>query len=90
MKQRHTLFVPFLLLALAAPAIASERNTVSGTVGKTVNYCIGGSEDRKLIPQDEVVQNPFHETTQFSCQSEGGRPTYMPDLEPAIKDGKLA
>lgn len=81
-----------LLTALTAStnAQSDERDVVTTTDGKVTNYCIGGGDDRKLIPYDGVIRNPFRETTHFGCASEGGTPTYMPDLDPVIKDGKLA
>lgn len=54
------------------------------------NYCIGGLENRKLIPQDGRVNNPFRQTTVLGCSVDGGVPTIMPDLIPAVRDGKLA
>ena len=53
------------------------------------NYCIGGLQDRKVIPYD-LIRRPMKETSVFGCEVGGGRAVYMPDLEPAIKDGILA
>ena len=52
------------------------------------NYCIGGLQDRKVIPHDHI-RRPMKETSVFDCEVGGGRAVYMPDLEPAIKDGIL-
>jgi hypothetical protein len=75
---------------MAGALQASEIDSVTATNGKVNNYCLGGGEDRKLIPYDGLIHNTLKQTTHFTCESEGGRPTYMPDLEPLIKDGKLA
>lgn len=76
--------------ALSAPsAPLADIDVVTTSDGKVNNYCMGGGDDRKLIPFDGIIRNPFRETTHFGCESEGGRPTFMPDLDPAIKDGKL-
>ena len=79
-----------LFAAFAGTATADERDVVTTIDGKVTNYCIGGGDDRKLIPFDGIIRNPFRETSHFGCESEGGTPTFMPDLDPAIKDGKLA
>jgi hypothetical protein len=87
------LLIPVASLCLAAAtmnAAASDPFEVVTTLdGKVTNYCIGGGDDRKLIPFDGVIRNPFRETTHFGCESEGGTATFMPDLDPVIKDGKL-
>ena len=90
---RTALAVLLCLIHCAALADNTDRNetdTTTATNGKINNYCLGGGDDRKLIPFDGIIHNPFKQTTHFSCESEGGRPTFMPDLDPVIKDGKLA
>lgn len=55
---------------------------------RTGNYCIGGEQDRKVIPHDRIRQ-PLKETSLLGCEAEGGRAVFMPDLVPAVKDGVL-
>lgn len=70
---------------------AQEKgDSITSTDGKVNNYCLGGGDDRKVIPFDGIIHNPFKQTSHFNCEAEGGRPTFMPDLDPPIKDGKLA
>lgn len=78
-----------MIVALPAKAMADDQDVVTTFDGEVTNYCIGGGDDRKLIPYDGEIRNPFRETTHFGCESEGGTPTFMPDLDPVIKDGKL-
>jgi hypothetical protein len=90
---KHFLPVLACMLTLSMSAAATavdEVELVTTTNGKVNNYCLGGGDDRKLIPFDGEIHNPFKQTTHFGCESEGGTPTFMPDLDPAIKDGKLA
>lgn len=91
-----------LTLATALPATALPATTDLGVStpdseqsdsrvdSSLENYCIGGLENRKLIPQSGQVSNPFRQTTVLGCSVDGGVPTIMPDLIPAIRDGKLA
>ena len=85
-----------LLVVLGVVSISNaaraedDGDSITSTNGKINNYCLGGGDDRKVIPFDGVIHNPFKQTSHFNCQAEGGRPTFMPDLEPAIKDGKLS
>ena len=70
------------LTSLQTQAIAQHYHDRQG------NYCIGGLQDRKVIPHDRI-RRPMKETSVFGCEVGGGRAVYMPDLEPAIKDGIL-
>lgn len=90
-----------LLMASSLPATADLRASAPTAqdpaaqsderAGSTLeNYCIGGLENRKLIPQSGQVSNPFRQTTVLGCSVDGGIPTIMPDLIPAVRDGKLA
>lgn len=94
MFKKHICLV--LLTVVGAASISTavraqdEADSITSTNGKINNYCLGGGDDRKVIPFDGVIHNPFKQTSHFNCEAEGGRPTFMPDLEPAIKDGKLA
>ena len=97
MPTRATLRIALavLLCLIHGATLANDRDRMdtdptTATNGKVNNYCMGGGDDRKLIPFDGIIHNPFKQTTHFSCESEGGRPTFMPDLDPVIKDGKLA
>ena len=92
------MFTKYISLAMFVvlsvdPASAGAReqgDAITSTNGKINNYCLGGGDDRKVIPFDGIVLNPFKQTSHFNCEAEGGRPTFMPDLDPPIKDGKLA
>ncbi len=55
---------------------------------RTGNYCVGGEQDRKIIPHDQI-RRPWKETSLLGCEAEGGRAVFMPDLVPAVKDGVL-
>ncbi len=55
---------------------------------RTGNYCVGGEQDRKIIPHDHI-RRPWKETSLLGCEAEGGRAVFMPDLVPAVKDGIL-
>ncbi|MBM4202866.1 MAG: hypothetical protein FJ194_01775 [Gammaproteobacteria bacterium] len=80
-----------ICLSSSAMVVVAEDpfEVVTTREGKVTNYCVGGGDDHKLIPFDGVIRNPFRETTHFGCESEGGTATFMPDLDPVIKDGKL-
>ncbi len=86
-----------LALGVATPVVADLGTSTPDSVrtdsraeSTLENYCIGGLEDRKLIPQNGQVNNPFRQTTVLGCSVDGGEPTIMPDLIPAVRDGKLA
>lgn len=87
-----------LAAALSASAFAADVRHVDRqhtapfeTPGSdAANYCVGGSEGRKLIPHGGEIQNPFRQTTPIDCEASGGTPTVMPDLVPSITDGILA
>ncbi len=86
-----TLLAVVLCMSISTAVHGQEDgDSITSTNGKINNYCLGGGDDRKLIPFDGIIHNPFRQTSHFHCEAEGGRPTFMPDLEPAIKDGKLA
>ena len=92
MFTKYTSLAMFVVLSVGPiSADARERgDAITSTNGKVNNYCLGGGDDRKVIPFDGIVHNPFKQTSHFNCEAEGGRPTFMPDLDPPIKDGKLA
>ena len=92
-----TKFTPLVLLVVLVCASISadvraqdEGDSITSSDGKINNYCLGGGDDRKVIPFDGLIHNPFKQTSHFNCEAEGGSPTFMPDLDPPIKDGKLA
>lgn len=91
-KYASFVLLPILGIVSISTFVHAEEDgdSITSTNGKINNYCLGGGDDRKLIPFDGIIHNPFKQTSHFQCEAEGGRPTFMPDLEPAIKDGKLA
>lgn len=79
--------------ALAADVRSADRQQsapLSDPGSDPANYCVGGSEGRKLIPHGGEIRNPFRQTTPIDCESSGGIPTVMPDLVPSVTDGVLA
>ena len=73
-----TLLVVLTVGSTSASA-REQGDAITSTNGKINNYCLGGGDDRKVIPFDGIIHNPFKQTNHF-----------MPDLDPPIKDGKLA
>ena len=94
MFKKHICLVLLAVMGVVSnsTAVGSQDggDSITSTNGKINNYCLGGGDDKKVIPFDGVIHNPFKQTSHFNCEAEGGRPTFMPDLEPPIKDGKLA
>ncbi len=94
MFKKHICLVLLAVMGVVSNSTAvgaqDGGDSITSTNGKINNYCLGGGDDKKVIPFDGVIHNPFKQTSHFNCEAEGGRTTFMPDLEPPIKDGKLA
>ena len=73
----------------AGVAIPPPSATDSVADDRRGNICFGGLEDRKLIPNNDRIDNPFKQTTLLGCAIEGGKPVFLPDLKPAIPNGVL-
>lgn len=85
--------VTVTMLGLASPALADPMEPDAGrptSQARKPNICFGGLSDRRLIPHDEQIHNPFRQTTLLGCMVDGGEPAFMPELQPMFGDGKLA
>ncbi len=54
------------------------------------NICFGGLEDGKLIPSNGNIGNHWRETSELGCRVDGGTPSFLPDLAPAVPEGRMA
>ena len=91
-------FLAFLFIwSTSVAAVEGQNGLLSEETNDSIsearplkaNICFGGLEHGKLIPNDGEVSNQWKETSELGCQIDGGRPSFLPDLAPAVPEGRI-